>query len=91
MKLNKDQKNIQGIIRRLRKFNEWRRSEDAASFGKLRISPEQIGKDIDFAANLMQTLLDEDLKFVQYNVPETTKYVDIARVGVLTSYDMYGN
>ena len=45
-------KELKDTITRLQEFNKWRRGDNPSTFNDLKISPTQIGKDIDFVCNL---------------------------------------
>jgi len=45
-------KELKDTITRLQEFNKWRRGDSPRTFDDLKISPTQIGKDIDFVCNL---------------------------------------
>jgi len=47
-------KKLNGIIKRLRKFNKWRRGDISVEFHELNISPRQIGEDIDFVCDYLE-------------------------------------
>lgn len=47
-------KKLNGVIKRLRKFNEWRRNDNPVTFVELDISAKQIGKDIDFVCEYLE-------------------------------------
>lgn len=45
---------MKDLIKRLRRFNDWRRDEAPMGFRELDISPKQIGLDIDSAINHLE-------------------------------------
>lgn len=49
-------KELKDTITRLQEFNKWRREDNPCTFNDLKISPTQIGKDIDFVCNLCNNM-----------------------------------
>jgi len=45
---------MKDLIKRLRRFNAWRRGDDPRTFPDLNISPKQIGLDIDAAIRVIE-------------------------------------
>ena len=60
MKSLRQLKKLKQTITRLKMFNRWRRGEDERVFEELRISPKQIGKDIEYVCNWLEGELFAD-------------------------------